>query len=301
MSKILISGLVNTETTVGIHDFPITYSPIEFSTFGIQAAVSGVGMNLAKALKALGNEVELFSYIGNDCEGENILEALKTSQIGAQFVKKALKSTSQSVVLYDEAGRRKIYCDLKDLQDRDFEWDEEAEKLISKMDAVLLCNINFSRPLIKKAKELGKLIVTDVHVLSDIHDAYNKEFMQNADVLFLSNENIMRSEEDIVRKLKAVYPAQVIIVGMGSQGALLYVRSEDCFKRFPAVTVRKVVNTVGAGDALLSAFVHFYLQDSDPYTALEKAILFAGYKIGESGAAKGFIDEKELLELYRKA
>lgn len=35
-------------------------------------------------------------------------------------------------------------------------------------DVVIACNINFNRDLLKKAKEDGKLIATDVHVLGDI-------------------------------------------------------------------------------------------------------------------------------------
>ncbi len=34
MSKILVSGLVNTETTVKIKEFPIPYFPIDYPFFG---------------------------------------------------------------------------------------------------------------------------------------------------------------------------------------------------------------------------------------------------------------------------
>ena len=56
-------------------------------------------------------------------------------------------------------------------------------------------------------------------------------------------------------------------------------------------------NTVGAGDALVSAFVHFYLKGEAPVEALRKASYFASYKIGESGASKGFLTEEALLKL----
>ena len=42
MSHILISGLINTETTVRVREFPIPYYPIDYPFFGVSTAVSGV-------------------------------------------------------------------------------------------------------------------------------------------------------------------------------------------------------------------------------------------------------------------
>jgi len=46
------------------------------------------------------------------------------------------------------------------------------------------------------------------------------------------------------------------------------VRRDNFVERIPAVQTRPVVNTIGAGDALFSAFVHGYLQSGDPYQAI---------------------------------
>ena len=81
---------------------------------------------------------------------------------------------------------------------------------------------------------------------------------------------------------------------MGKKGALLSVKSDNFLERIPAVKVRDIVNTVGAGDSLFSCFTHFYNRTKDPYDAIKRAVVFAGYKIGESGASSGFIDEREL-------
>ena len=84
---------------------------------------------------------------------------------------------------------------------------------------------------------------------------------------------------------------------MGAAGALLGVRGKEvCQMR--AIQVRPVVNTVGAGDALFSCFLHFYLDGDDPILALRKAMVFAAYKIGESAASLGFLAEGELHRLF---
>ena len=48
--NILVSGLLNTETTTSVRGFPINYYPIDYTFFGIDTAVSGVAFNIAKAI-----------------------------------------------------------------------------------------------------------------------------------------------------------------------------------------------------------------------------------------------------------
>ena len=63
---ILVSGLVNTETTAEVRGFPIQYYPIDYTFFGVNTAVSGVAFNLSKALTTLGDAVRLISMTGKD-------------------------------------------------------------------------------------------------------------------------------------------------------------------------------------------------------------------------------------------
>ena len=59
------------------------------------------------------------------------------------------------------------------------------------------------------------------------------------------------------------------------------------------------MNTVGAGDALFSAFTHFYVKGKSAIESLRYATIFASYKIGESGASKGFLSEEALTNLRK--
>jgi ribokinase len=293
MNKIVVAGLVNVETTVKINSFPIEYSPINFPFFGIQSQASGVGLNIGKALVTLGDEVKLLSMIGKDSAGVIVKNSLNDCGIDTSYIVENLSATTQSVVLYDNSGKRQIYCDLKEIQDCSYD-EEVFKEVIKDSSIVCLCNINFSRNLLKIAKDNSKVIATDVQVLGDIHDSYNTDYMKYADILFLSNENIKESVEEFVKSIAKEYDNEIIVVGLGSEGALLYVKRDNCIKKIPAVKTREVVNTIGAGDALFSCFIHYYSIDGDPYEAIQKAIIFASYKIGVESAADGFLKEDEL-------
>ena len=185
--KIFVSGLVNTETTVRVRQFPVEYYPIDYPFFGVRTAVSGVAYNIALAEKTLGNEVTLLSMTGRDFPASYIRAELEGSGISAGHLIPCLAETPSSVVLYDGEGRRQIYCDLKDIQETVCPFPAEA---VEAADLVAACNINFNRPLLAMARQAGKLIATDVHVLTDIWDGYNREFIDYADILFLSDEGV---------------------------------------------------------------------------------------------------------------
>lgn len=291
MSKILISGLVNTETTVRVRQFPIPYYPIDYPFFGVGTAVSGVAYNIALALKTLGDDVDFLSMTGDDFPAAYIRQELHSAGIGTEHIQAKLKQTPSSVVLYDETGRRQIYCDLKDIQEISYGFPEE---ICAGADIVAACNTNFNRELLRRAKAAGKTIATDVHVLSDIWDDYNRDFMEYADILFLSDEGIGDDYGEFMTELAHTYGSRIIVLGRGSKGAAMYLKEEDHIIELPAARVGEAVNTVGAGDALFSAFVHYYAKGYHPVDALARAQVFASAKIRVSGASKGFVTEAEV-------
>lgn len=296
--KILVSGLINIETTLRVNGFPINYYPIDYPFFGIKSEVAGVAYNLSRAFQVLGDEIKLLSYIGDDEEGQRILRKLKEDNIDYRYILSELKETPTSIILYDRQGKRQIYCDLKDIQEKELLF-LDMDKCIRESDIIVACNTNFNRTFIKKAKELGKTIATDVHVLSNIEDSYNNEFMQYADILFFSDEQLLCNPEIFLDKMKDTYSSKIFVIGMGEKGAMLYERSKNQKYYLQAVRAEKVVNTVGAGDALFSSFLHYYGKGYEPIHALERAQIFAAKKIEYNGASIGFCEEEQIEEIYR--
>ena len=298
MRHILISGLVNTETTVQIRQFPIPYFPIDYPFFGVDTAVSGVAYNIAGALHTLGDQVTVLSMTADDLPANLIRQELQSLGLDTTGIIPCLRQTPNSVVLYDSAGNRQIYCDLKDIQEAAYPFDR---RVLENADLVAACNINFNRPLLPLAKAAGIPIATDVHVLTDPRDDYNRDFLECADLLFLSDEGIPGDYRTFLTELARLYGCTVIVLGRGSQGAAIYLRQTGEIYELPAVHTGPVVNTAGAGDALFSAFVHYYAGGVPPLEALARAQVFASVKIGVSGAAKGFVDETTVEALYRAA
>lgn len=295
MSTILVSGLINIETTVKVDGFPVDYTPVRYPFFGVDATVSGVGYNVAKALTTLGDDVRFVSMVGRDMGGTLTQAQLKADGVPREFMIQELDQTPRSVILYEPGGRRMINVDLKDVQERSYP-PVLFEQAAHGIDLAVLCNINFSRPFLTWARERGIPVATDVHAIGDLDSAYDAEFMAAADILFMSDEHLPTDPESWTRRVWARYAPAITVIGMGAQGALLGLREPNQIVHVPAVQVRPVVSTIGAGDALFSAFVHGYARTQDPVRALRDAVVFASWKIGVAGAADGFLDAAGLAE-----
>lgn len=298
--KFFVSGLVNVETNLRVRSFPVTYYPIDYPFFGINTTISGVGYNIAKAARKLGNDVTFASLIGKDNEGKRISQALDGDGVDKGLVFEGLECTPVSVILYEpiENGRRQIYSDLKDIQEKTLD-PERVKGAIYDSDICVLCNSNFNRKLLPLAKDAGKLIATDVHMLNNVKDDFNRDFMRYADILFLSDEDLPCSPRAFIKELKKEYSAKITVIGCGAHGALLYDRATDGITEISAVTVGEIVNTIGAGDAMFTAFNHYYLKGCSAVEALKRAQVFAALKIRHDGGALGFSTEAEVDEIYR--
>jgi ribokinase len=284
---------------VRVDGFPIPYFPVRYPFFGVRSTVSGVGVNISVALITLGDTVRLLSLVGDDAPGRLAREALRGRGIDDRTVLAQAAETAQSAILYDSEGRRQIHVDLKDVQEQVYPV-ELFDEAAAGCRLAVLCNINFSRPLLALARQRGMVVASDVHAIADLDDPYNADFMAAADILFMSHERLPMPPEAWAAAVQTRYGNRIVVISLGADGALLAVQGEAP-QRTPAVFTRPVVNTIGAGDALFSAFLHVYMQTRDPYLAIRKAVIFASYKIGAAGAAEGFLDGAGLDLWVQKA
>lgn len=315
--RILVSGLVNLETSLKVEAFPVEYQPSAYPFFGVTTAVSGVGFNHAKALLTLGDSVNLIGVVGPDFPGRVIISALEETRRGLKHgnsglhdpapqsgtfdfsgVVCGLAETAQSVVMYDGSGRRRVNADLKDAQD--FVYPAASfDALADGCSAAMLSNVNFNRPLLSRARALGLTIVTDVQAIHDLDDPYNSDYMSGADFVFMSDEKIGAHPVDWARAVLERHDCSGVVVGMGGMGALLAL-GDGTVSHCPAFSTRPVLNTVGAGDSLAACFTHYLVSTGDPFHSLERACLFASWKIGARNASEGLLTEAELEGLAEK-
>lgn len=225
--------------------------------------------------------------------GQQVQQQALANGLGSDYIAAAMPQTAQSVILYDKQGQRQIHSDLKDVQERRCIPSTCSSRLCQKVTWPFWATLITHGRSWPYGWRAGIPIATDMHTIATLDDAYNRDYMAAATILFMSDERLPVPPEQWANWLQNEFGTEIVVIGLGAQGALLAVKAHNFCERLPAVYTRPVVNTVGAGDALFAAFTHFYRTSHDPYQALSKAILFASYKVGSSGAAVGFLSEAE--------
>ncbi len=206
----------------------------------------------------LGKRTAFIGYVGDDYHGRFIREELARDGIDTTALFTDPMGTARSVNCMYQDGRRKNFYDGKGhMQLRP---DLEICRVVLAEAALVHFNLpNWARYLLPMARELGLTVACDLQDVISVDDAYRRDFIEYADILFCSAVNYP-DPTPLIEAFLAVNPDHVIIVGMGAEGCALGTR--DSVRFFPAVDIGvPVIDTNGAGDGLAVGFLTSYILD----------------------------------------
>src|SRR5581483_2099871 len=293
-SKIVVAGVTSLYMAVGVEKFPLSYEPTR-TPLWMRSGVTGSAGHIATVLRTLGNDVRLCTLAGNDAAGIAIRNELQGRQLLGRGVVDG-GATSLGVVLVAPDGRRMGFPYLAAVIAVAYPVNvflREAEGA----DLAVLTNAKFVRPLIEHAEQLDVPIAVDAHLISDVDDDYNRSWLEVADIVFCSHEKLPCTPADWVARMFAQYPGcSIAAVGRGPDGCLLGMR-DGTLVQTAGIAPRGVVSTTGAGDALFASFLHGWLATGNPVSALEAAVLHAGWKVGDMLPVASSLTEAELAGL----
>lgn len=299
MSRFMVAGFIQIETIVKVDSLPVSYVQFRSVPDMIDTNIGGCGYNESMALRWLGNEVDFMSMVGKDLNNNDFYKKLMVSGVDLSFeyVLPRLDSMPSSVILYHN-GTKQIFEDVKDIRTVAYDY-ELFERQIQDKDMVLISNCNFCRPLIELAKKYQKPLAVNVRSMRKERLVHKEDFLKAADILYISDDELDKDPYECIDECREKYNPEIVIIGIGSKGVILYTREDNTILEYKPVKINEVVNTVGAGNAMFSAFLHYYVKTGDAKEAIKDALLFAAYKIGFVGTSNGFMTESQ-IEQWRQ-
>jgi ribokinase len=299
MSKFMVAGLVQFETIVKVEELPLPYAQFESLPDIINAGMGGAGFNEAMALKWLGDDVDFMSMVARNMPRRQIEANMKINNIrmSTEYVLPMLDGMPSSVILYSK-GKRQVFEDLKDIRTVEYDYDIFEQRIQDK-DMVLISSNNFCRPLIELSKKYNKPLAVNMRSMRDDKITYKEDFLKGADIIYISDNDLENDYYEVVKRCSENYNAEVIIMGIGEKGTLLYTRKDNSFIEYKPVKTTEIVNTIGAGNALFSSFLHYYVKTGNARDSIKNALLFASYKIGFVGTSNGFLTEEQIEQWKR--
>lgn len=297
MGKFLVAGVIQRETIVKVDNIPIGYMGITERPNTIFTSTGGDAYNESLALKWLGNSVDLMSMVGEGESMDLVNPPGCEVELVTDYVLPRLADTPIAVLFYDENRKQQIFEDIKNLGDVPYDLALFRERA-KRAEMLVVSDANFCRPLIGIGKELRKPIAVNIREYTEEKAYFNEDFLKGGDILYISDDRLAGDPYEFVKSLAAKYRPQIIILGQGAAGLILYDKNKNIIAHYNTVKTHKTVNTVGAGNALFSCFLHFYNKTKDSVFAVKNAMLFASYKIGFMGTSSGFMTEEE-ISLWR--
>ena len=294
MSKFMVAGFVQMETIVKVDGFPLSYKQFESIPDIINTSIGGAGFNEAMALKWLGNDVDFMSMVSRHMSNAQIEAYLKINEVdlSTEYVLPLLDGMPTSVILYSK-GKKQTFEDVKDIRHVDYDV-KLLESHIQDKDMVLISNCNFCRPIIEHKKKYNKPLALNVRSMRAEKIVNKEDFLKAADILYISDDDIEEDPYDCIKSCKEKYDPEIVIMGVGENGVIIYTREDNSFIDYKPVQTNEIVNTIGAGNALFSSFLHYYVKTKNPREAIKNALLFASYKIGFVGTSNGFMTEEQI-------
>lgn len=241
----------------------------------------GNSLNFAVYAKMLGVKKSAYmGYFGNDLEGEHVIKTLSDLKIETikckQFsgengcARVNIEKGERIFLGSNEGGIRKEIPYVLDRFDLEY---------IKKFDLVHSGNYSFTEKELKKIKEIGVPISFDFS--DDSTEEYYRENLPNITFAFCSCD---KDEEKVKEHLKKMvnYGAELACASRGKNGCIIY--DGKSFYIQKAIILDKVIDTMGAGDSLITSFLVNYLSNKKNNFSKEKNIKLSIKKAVEFAA-----------------
>ncbi|WP_234573615.1 carbohydrate kinase family protein [Rhodohalobacter sp. 614A] len=264
----------------------------------------GAPMNVAYHLNKLGVEGVVISRVGEDSDGEDLLEELKNLGLKADYCQTDSEHSTSTVNIKTNAENEPFYEIVSPVAWDYIEFEHSYVKLLEASDAFVygslsarnyltrntlhqllrkapykIFDINLREPFFKKDEvtyllkeaSLVKMNLNELHILHHWHDDIGNE-----------------SEAGMVSSLMEKFNIDEILLTKGGHGACYYSKAY----RFHSTAYKiEVKDTVGSGDSFLAAFLSKKLTGCKIKDALDFASAVGGFVATKPGACPDYVQE----------
>lgn len=243
---------------------------VDIYTFADMQYPGGNCVNFAVYAKMFGAKRSAYmGYFGDDVNADHVIEALKSESIETVKCKKIhgengysrckLEDGDRVWLDYNEGGVRSKYV---------YELDEFDIEYLKQFDLVHCGNYCYMESQLHKIKKVG------IPLSFDFSDDSSREYYEKiAPMVTYAFCSYDGSDEEVKEHLQIVASLgpKLVCASRGAQGCMIY--SQGKFYTQKAVPIEKVVDTMGAGDSLLTTFMVGYIDAMKKGVSNEVAII----------------------------
>ena len=259
----------------------ICFGEVLFDNFPTHSKIGGAPLNVSLRLQSYGVEVSIISSVGDDVDGNKIINYLNRYGVNTDGVQMSSSyGTGQVNVVLNDKGVASYDISYPVAWDKILP-ENLYESQLKETDVFiygsLACRDNTSRTTLKGLLEIAQYKVFDVNLRAP---HYTKELllelMQHANFVKFNDDELYEVAEYLGSKYNSmeqtiVFVAketqtETICVTMGAYGAVLY--HQNIFYYNSGYRI-KVLDTVGSGDSFLASVIYKLLNGEGPQAAID--------------------------------
>ncbi len=261
----------------------------EVGIIDIMRAPGGSAANTITALARLGVDTGFIGMLGNDKEGEIIIDAFRREGVETR-IKVVDGCTGAAIGFIDSRGERTLYIypgvnSRLDISDIDIGFVTGARfvhmsSFVDRKQLELQCEL---ATYLKKLSFSPGMLCT-MYRLTDL-----STLIERSEVVFLNTEELksLTGHDNYVPGAASLIDigASIVCVTLGERGCYVTTRKGESYQVDAYPT--RVVDTTGAGDAFAAGFLYGLLHRKSIYDSARAGNLLASYCIREYGSRKG--------------
>ena len=273
--RIAVVGSINADLVVQMPKLPgrgETVSSAEPAWFP-----GGKGANQAVAASRMGGDVTMFGAVGTDEPGQMCLTALEQSGVGIGLVQKVSSPTSTALVMVEHSGENQIVVADGANQFASFDSD-----FVAAADGVI---VQFEIPesvVLEVAKATKGIFCVNAAPVREI----SNELVALIDVLIVNEHEFAQLGNP---------NSGLVVVTAGAGEVIAYQNGEVVATSQPPKV--EAIDTVGAGDTFVGAFVVAYASGKSISNSLDVACAASALSTLKLGAQSGMPNFEE-VEVY---
>ena len=286
----------------------VAFGEVLWDVFSDQKKIGGAPLNVALRMKSLGAEVTMISSVGNDQDGQEIINWVKKSGLDTDKIMQSEDFPTGLVkVTLDKQGSASYEIAYPSAWDK-IVLDDKARDSVADADVLIYGSLVGRDEISRNA--LVELLAMDVYKVFDVnlrkpHYSYEilEQFMKPADCIKFNDDEIIeiaaalhspfKSLEENMQFIAEKTNAASICVTKGKDGALLLWKGKVYNNAGYPV---EVADTVGAGDSFLASLITLLLTGKAPQEALDYACAI-GALVAQSHGANPEIASSEIEKM----
>jgi len=250
--------------------------------------------NTIVGLARLGLSTGFIGIVGDDAEGEIIMDDFAAEGVDVSRVRRSKGSSGTALGLVDKRGERALYIhpgvnDALSIDEGDVDYANDA-RLIHMSSFVSAKQLEMQKRLVKETE--AKVSFAPGMLCFRFRFDVLRPIIGSCHVVFL-NEREIRSLTGAGHKKGSKIlldaGAEMVVVTLGKKGC--YIANEDIHVAPPETDV---LDTTGAGDAFVAGFLYDLLKGAGMKRCGELGNIVASSCIGKYGAREGLPHEKDL-------